>query len=507
MRRDPARLDGATVDVAVVGGGVLGAAVARAAARRGLAVALLEKRDFGCAASANNLRILHGGVRSLSRGHISDGRLSRAQLVEWLRVAPHLVDPLPVLAPTRSRALPRVASAFSNLVLGPGHAAAPPRARSVGRAELAAIWPGGPSSPSLPVAALEFEDGLAYSPERLVLALVKDAVAAGAIVVNHVEAVGARVRGDRIERLAFRDAPSGAEGSLAPGLVVNAAGGAVADVAERLGARLSPPALSFSLNLLVGPLGLERALGVGEARRVFFVPWREATAIGTAHHPVGARPALDEAVERFLAEANEAWPGEPIGSDEVRHVQTGWVLADSAPGEPARVSERSWLATARGTGPRNLVSAAAHKLTTAPAFARRVLDAGFRDAGLSGAGPPRADPAPGAADHGEPGPDGWASSARALAATLADRAPADVVAHTIRMYGRESDRVLAPDAAGRHERVVEGAPVVRAHLAYAVEHEMAVTEADLLERRSELGPRGLVDERARAAARAALRGG
>jgi len=67
--------------------------------------------------------------------------------------------------------------------------------------------------------------------------------------------------------------------------------------------------------------------------------------------------------------------------------------------------------------------------------------------------------------------------------------------------------VLAPDAEGRHERVVEGAPVVRAHLAYAVEHEMAVTEADLLERRSELGPRGLVDERARAAARAALRGG
>lgn len=518
MRRDPGALDGGTFDVVVLGGGVLGAAVAREAARRGLAVALLEKEDFGCAASANNLRLLHGGVRSLSRGHLLDGRVARAALVEWRGIAPHLVDPLRVLAPTRSRALPRVASVLSNVALTPGHAGAPPRARPVGRSELAGSWPGGAGDPRLPPAALEFEDGLAYSVERLVLTLVKDAAAAGATVLNHAEAIGASGSGDRIERVRFRDVPTGAEGSLRAGLVVNVTGAAVAEVAARLGARVTPPGLSFSLNLLVGPRGLDRALGVGEGRRVFFVPWRGATAIGTAHHPVGPPPSTDEAVERFLAEANAAWPGDPFAPDDIRHVQTGWVLADSSPGSAARVSERSWLTDGRESGRANLVSAVPHKLTAAPAFARRVLDIGLRDAGLSS---PRAvarlhGPSAVADDEGGPEPDGgedsaiasdgWPVVARALETRLADRAAPDVVAHTLRMYGREADRVLATGVDGHDERIVEGAPVVRAHLSYAVEHEMAVTEDDVLQRRCELGPRGLVDAAARAAARAAFDG-
>jgi len=504
VRRDPGALDGGVFDVAVLGGGVLGAAVAREAARRGLAVALLEKDDFGCEASANNLRILHGGVRSLSRGRILDGRASRGQLVEWCRIAPHLVDSLAVLAPTGSRALPRIASVFSNVALTPGHAAVPPRARPVDRRELAAVWPGGASDPDLPAAALEFEDGLAYNAERLVLTLVKEAAAAGATVLNHVEATGGTRREDRIERLSFRDVPDGTAGAFEARLVVNVTGASVAEVAGRLGVRVSPPGLSFSLNLLVGPRGLDRAIGVGKERRVFFVPWREAMAIGTAHHPVCALPDLDEAVEGFLAEANRAWPGDPIALDEIRHVQTGWVLADSSSGAPARVSERSWMATGRTTGCANLVSAASHKLTTAPAFARRVLDVGLRDAGLSGetagAGARRH---PGSGE-GAADPDGWARTASALETRLADRAPRDVVAHTIRMYGTEADRVLAADVEGRDDRIVVGAPVVRAHFTYAVVHEMAITEDDILERRSELGPRGLVDDAARAAARTAL---
>lgn len=499
MRRDPGTLDGGTFDIAVLGGGVLGAAVTREAARRGLAVALLERDDFGCAASANNLRILHGGVRSLSRGHPLDGRASRAALVEWRGIAPHLVDPLRVLAPTRSRALPRVASVLSNVALSPGHAAAPPRARPVARDELARLWPGGPADPRLPSAALEFEDGLAYSVERLVLTLVKDAAAAGATVLNHVEAIGASGSGDRIERIRFRDLRTGAEGSLRADLVVNVTGAAVAEVAARLGGRVTPPGLSFSLNLLAGPRGLDRALGAGEERRVFFVPWRGATAIGTAHHPVGQSPSVEEAVERFLAEANAAWPGDPFAPEEIRHVQTGWVAADSSPGSPARVSERSWLADGRASGRVNLVSALAHKLTTAPAFAWRVLERGLRDAGLPS-------PPPAGGDALNVVSDGWPAVARALETRLADRAAPDVVAHTIRMYGGEADRVLATGVEGRDERIVEGAPVVRRHLTYAVEHEMALTEDDLLERRSELGPRGLVDAAARAAARSALEG-
>lgn len=500
MRRDPGALERRTFDVAVIGGGVLGAATAREAALRGLSVALVEKGDFGCEASSNNLRILHGGVRSLSRGRLADAREARARLAEWRSLAPHLVDPLRVAAPTGSRLLPAIAAIVSNLVLGPGSGAVPPRARVAGATEIAGWWPGGPSDAGLPRAALEFDDALAYSPERLVLALVGEAVAAGAVAVNHVAVTGGARRDGRIERLDVHDRAGSGDGALRARLVVNATGAAVSDVAGLLGMPLRGPRLSHSLNVLVGPLGLERAIGIGSGRRYFFVPWRGRTAIGTAHHPVGEHPALDVAVERFVTEAAGAWPGAPISPSDVLDVHAGWVLADSAPGAPVRLSERPWIALGGPLGCPNLVSAVTHKLTSAPAVARRLLAVGLGEAGVRAPVPP--DGAPRVAPPRQA--PAWEAVARDLAERLAGRAPPDVVAYTIRAYGPPADRVLAEEAAGRHERIVSGAPVVRAHLDWGVAREMAVTVEDLLERRTELGPLGLTDGAALAAARAAL---
>lgn len=473
----------------MIGAGVLGAAVAREAALRGQCVALIDRTDFGAGASGNNLRILHGGVRALSRGRPLAGRAGRRALVEWRSLAPGLVDPLRVLAPTRGPVLPLLAAAATNLVLGPGHGRAPPNARSVGRSGVAAAVPGLESVGG----AFEFDDGIVYSTERLVLELVRTAEGLGAVVANHVEAVSAEVRDGGLEAVRWRDGVGGEEGELRARLFVNATGAGLGDVAEMLGARreaVSRP-LSYSVNVLLPSLGLGSAVGLGRDGRRFFVPWRGRTMIGTAHHPVGEQPGREEAVERMVREADRVWPGDRLDPADVLAVHEGWVPATSAPGAPARLSERPVLAGAGPSGLRNHVSVATPKFTSALSVARDALELGAREVGL-GLAPPRrrrTAAAPGAEADGGAGPD---------------PAPAeDIARHTARLYASAVPDVWALGGPDGATRVANGAPVVMAHLRYAVAREMAVTEEDLLFRRTELGALGLADE-GREAARAAL---
>src|SRR6187455_3423319 len=101
MKRDLTRLTDEAFDVVVVGGGIQGAWIAWDAALRGLKVALVERDDFGAATSANSLRIVHGGLRYLARGDLVRMRESTQERSTLLRIAPGLVEPLPVLVPTR----------------------------------------------------------------------------------------------------------------------------------------------------------------------------------------------------------------------------------------------------------------------------------------------------------------------------------------------------------------------------------------------------------------------
>jgi glycerol-3-phosphate dehydrogenase len=86
-------------DIAVVGGGITGAGVAREAALRGLKVCLLEKSDFSSGASSKSSKLAHGGLRYLENFEfdlVSEALNERQHL---LRMAPHMVHPLPFLIP------------------------------------------------------------------------------------------------------------------------------------------------------------------------------------------------------------------------------------------------------------------------------------------------------------------------------------------------------------------------------------------------------------------------
>src|SRR5579875_1711482 len=90
-------LSGGVFDVLVIGGGVTGAGVALDAASRGYSVALVEKADFASGTSSRSSKLIHGGLRYLQNfdlGLVREALLERQLLV---RLAPHLVRPLPIV--------------------------------------------------------------------------------------------------------------------------------------------------------------------------------------------------------------------------------------------------------------------------------------------------------------------------------------------------------------------------------------------------------------------------
>ena len=86
-------------DLVVIGGGITGAGVALDAASRGYSVALVERDDYAAGTSSRSSKLVHGGLRYLQNfdlGLVREALLERALMV---KLAPHLVHPLPLLVP------------------------------------------------------------------------------------------------------------------------------------------------------------------------------------------------------------------------------------------------------------------------------------------------------------------------------------------------------------------------------------------------------------------------
>lgn len=134
MRRDVSALGADPFDILIIGGGIHGAFAAWEASLRGLRAALVERDDFASGTSANSLKIAHGGLRYLQRLDFGRMRRSSAERSSLIRLAPHLVRPLPFLVATRgtgreSRTAFRTAFALNDLITWDRNRGLPPGAR------------------------------------------------------------------------------------------------------------------------------------------------------------------------------------------------------------------------------------------------------------------------------------------------------------------------------------------------------------------------------------------
>jgi len=92
----------ADFDVVVVGGGINGIGAYRDLSLQGLRVLLVERNDFASGCSAAPSRMIHGGLRYLENGEFGLVRESLMERDTLLRLAPHLVHPLPTTIPIHS---------------------------------------------------------------------------------------------------------------------------------------------------------------------------------------------------------------------------------------------------------------------------------------------------------------------------------------------------------------------------------------------------------------------
>jgi glycerol-3-phosphate dehydrogenase len=500
-----AALSRQSLDLLVVGGGITGACVLLEAARRGLRAGLVEREDYGAGATANCLKIMHGGLRYLQQLDLRRVRESAAARSLWLRSAPHLVEPLPVVFPTYRRAFPTravLAAALAvdraldprrNRGLMPERVLPEPRILS--RAECARLAPLVDGA-NLTGGVL-FHDALTYSPERLTLEVILAAEALGAVTCNHTELVAPRTTGGRVTGAHLRDVLTGETADVGTRWIVNATGAWTGEVAKRLvrSTATMAGAYSIALNLVTRHAADGPAFSLAGPRRLFAVPWRGHLMIGTGHLPYHGEPADfrvgPELVERFATEVRTAAPQLRLGPADIAVVHAGLLpVADHPAGDGVRLLRRHRIRDHQSDGLTGAWSVLTVKMTTAPIVAREVLDRMHAHTG-------------GAEVTALPLPGGGFDSLDALrhdaTAELGHVLDGEALEHLVRTYGARWRQVagLRHDLPGWNERVVPEAPVLRAQLVHALRAEGARTVDDLLLRRTELGPRGLADSAAR----------
>ena len=513
MKRDLARLSDEPVDVCIVGGGVLGACVARDAALRGLRTALIERGDFGGGTSAHCLKVVHGGLRYLADLDFRRAKRSARERSIWLRIAPHLVEPWPFVAPALEMTGPsgltlRLAAVLDERLTRGRNRGLPPErhippAQHLTASACAKLLPTGLATKG----GLLFHDGLMYSSERLVLEVVHAAWNEGAAVANYLAFRTARERsGEWV--IEAEDMETGQKLEIRSSMLVNAAGAGAAQVAT--GAGLSsedlPKAYSVGLNLVLNRPTGSTAYGLtisgedggkrlGRGRRfIFVVPWRGCTLVGTGHEPATSPAdtwaATEEQTARFVTEVNRAWPGEPIQLGEIVGVHAGLQPAD--PGRPAHPTTRDRIINHDDPTHPPAITAILTKYTTARALAERTVD---RCVARLGSGSRRCRTASIALPGAPEGPLEISEDRvrKLLGADLTD----ETARHLARMYGANLSEFarIATRSDGWEDRVHEDGLTIRGQMTYGVEREMALRAEDLVWRRTELGPRGLGDDR------------
>lgn len=510
MKRNLSSLSDREFDVLVVGGGIYGAAIARESALCGLSTALIEKGDFCSATSANSLKIIHGGLRYLQQMDVPRLRNSVVERRAMLRIAPHLVHPLPCLMPTQGHMMKGREAMFCGMLLndilsadrnlGMDPAKHIPRGRLISRDEVCHRVPGFNSDGITGGAA--WHDAYVYNSERLVTAMVRSAVEAGAAAANYVKLTGFHKPGSRITAARVRDTLDGTEFDIAAKLVINAAGPWANEVLASLdpAARAPVPGLALGLNFVIKrsllpsyAAGLRFRRNTGESQRLLFLmPWRGHTLAGTYYRPhqgpADSLKVTEEDIAVLLSDLTHAYPSAELTHDDIAAVLPGLLPVKHtglANGEPVLANHFSIVDHAGRDGIEGLMTVVGVKYTTARDVAARTLKRA-----LSKLGRPKVVPG----SDRLPLPGGAIPDLNAFLNGTVAPSPLSAVTkqHLAFNYGTELHDLLAigKDDPALLAPLAPSTPVIGAEIVHAVRAEMAMTLADVVLRRTDLGSAG-----------------
>jgi glycerol-3-phosphate dehydrogenase len=488
-------------DVLVIGGGITGAGVALDAASRGYSVALVEQADFASGTSSRSSKLVHGGLRYLQNfdlGLVREALLERQLMV---RLAPHLVRPLPFVVPAldgsrRPDRLTGIGLNMYDVMAAPplrGRRSArrapaldnesdwsPARHRLIDGEEVARLLPAiGHRRPS---GGYLFYD-CQTDDARLVLTVLGEAERFGAVCANRLRVTELHDEPGSATTVTVVDQEAGGAFAVRAENVVNATGvwaGRIRPGELHSEAELPHITPSRGSHVILRredlPLDAGAIVPVGDGRSIFALPWLGRTLIGTTDNTYEGevehvQPSLDD-IEYLLSAVN-AFFGVSLQVRDAAGAYAG-VRPLVSSGDSRKSVDISRKAELYETSS-GLITITGGKLTTWRRMARQVVDRiverDGRDAPCRTHEIPLGAPVEAAA---LPRVDGVADSAYAM---LAGR------------YGHAAERVLqtvASDAA-LAAPIVAGLPDLLAEAPFAALNEQARTVGDVLLRRTRLG--------------------
>ncbi len=476
----------------MIGGGITGAGVARDAAMRGLRTVLVEQNDLGSGTSSRSSRLVHGGLRYLETGDLRLVLEANQERRVLLRIAPHLVWPLPFLFPVHrgdrvslwrlgvGMWLYDLLALFRNVrthrMLGKRAVLeAEPMLRERGL-----------------VGGARFYDAQC-DDARLVLATARSAIHHGALVANYTGVLGLERTAGRVVGAQVEDRLTGERAVIRANVVVNATGpwsDRVRTLEDAGAAPLLQP--TKGIHVVVERSRIDHREGIVftspiDGRVLFILPWGNLSYIGTTDTEATEPPdrlgtSADEIVY-LLRSANARFPNARLGLEDVRATWAGLrpLLADRN-GRTASSRSRDH-AIVQGSG--GMISVVGGKLTTYRAMAREVVDRAMRELRFRGGRPRGAE----ARTDEEALPGGEAADLT----TFRDRGLEigvlpESVEHLLRHYGTEAAGIYNLGGGDRRllRRILPPHPAIEAEVLHAVRRELAQTVEDVLVRRLHL---------------------
>ena len=468
-----------SLDVLVVGGGITGAGVALDAAARGLSVGLVERDDFASGTSGRSTRLIHGGARYLRYGDLGLVYESLRERHLLRRLAPHLIRPMPFVVPTRrvtGRAALRVGlSLYDGLATGRNLS----RHRRMSADEVGRVAPGLARTSG----GYRFWD-CATDDARLVVEVLRAAAGFGALIANRA-AVRSFLGEGRVSGAVVEDGVGGGTLEIRARAVVNATGVWASSVQGMAGGHPSRLRPSKGVHVVLDrarlPVRAAVVLPSVDGGLMFVIPWGARVIAGTTdtpyHGPIDRPTVEPEDAEILLASIGRGFGWNPQPDD----VLASWAgvrpLLDTGRGSTRDLSRRHVILDT----PDGLIGVTGGKLTAYRAMAEHVMDRVCRVLGKGGAC------RTGRIPLGLTRPLAEQLGRAELIGAEVGLSPAG--AHRlVERYGDDWTAAvnLIRDDPSLGAPLVESLPVLRVETAMAEVREMALSEEDILVRRTRL---------------------
>ena len=459
---------------------------------RGLKVLLLDKGDLGGGTTSWSTRLIHGGLRYLEYGEVGLVRESLRERERLLKIAPHLIRPLPLLIPIyeqnrRGPLMIRAGMIAYDLLsfdksLG--------RHKMLSPEETMARAPG-LESEGLRGAAVYYDAQVEYA-ERLVLENVLSAQQHGARVLTYARVDSwiveeESVRGVRVTDLLENDSHI----ALAP-VIVNAAGPWVDEVLSHIG--------RLSHRLIGGTKGshlvIEKFAGAPtnalyleareDGRPFFILPWNGLYLIGTTDltydGDLDQVEASEAEIAYLLRETNRVIPSAHLERASILYTYSGVrPLPYLSQSDPASITRRHLI---RDHAPalKGFLSIVGGKLTTYRNLSEQAVNLIFKK--LKRKSPPcetARKKLPGAAI------EDFAAFGQAFKAE--SNLPGKSAERLVRIYGVRAGEVLqlAREDAQLLKPFSQETGAIGAEVLFSFRRELAQTLTDCLMRRTLVG--------------------